>query len=259
MKKLITFSFRRAALAGAASLLLLCGGAVSAQAADSSFSPAQRAEIVEILRNALRTDPSILSDAISSLQAQASARKASSALETVRRNRAQYGQSTTDVVLGNKSGKLEVVEFYDPRCQYCRKVLGDVDHLLGSEPDLRLVLKVIPVLGPNSVMDAQAIMAAGLQGKYVPFQKALMTDSSAPSAERIHRIAENLGLDADRLQKDMKSPAVTAALSKNVELAKAIDLEGTPTFIIGDREIIPGAASESDLKAALDRLRKATH
>lgn len=257
MKKLITFSFRRAALAGAASLLLLCGGAVSAHAADGSFSPAQRAEIVEIMRNALKTDPTILSDAISSLQAQASARKASSALETVRRNKAQYGESTTDVVLGNKNGKLEVVEFYDPRCQYCRKVLGDVDHLIGSEPDLRLVEKIIPVLGSNSVIDAEAIMAAGLQGKYIPFQKALMTDSSAPSLDRIRRLAQNVGLDADRLLKDMKSPAVTTALSKNLELAKAIDLEGTPTFIIGDREIIPGAASESDLKAALDRLRKA--
>ncbi|KXV78077.1 hypothetical protein AD954_04635 [Acetobacter cerevisiae] len=244
-------------MAGAASLLLLCGGAVSAHAADGSFSPAQRAEIVEIVRNALKTDPTILSDAISSLQAQASARKASSALETVRRNKAQYGESTTDVVLGNKNGKLEVVEFYDPRCQYCRKVLGDVDHLIGSEPDLRLVEKVIPVLGPNSVIDAEAIMAAGLQGKYIPFQKALMTDSSAPSLDRIRRLAQNVGLDADRLLKDMKSPAVTTALSKNLELAKAIDLEGTPTFIIGDREIIPGAASESDLKAALDRLRKA--
>lgn len=156
-----------------------------------------------------------------------------------------------------KNGKLEVVEFYDPRCQYCRKVLGDVDHLIASEPDLRLVEKVIPVLGPNSVIDAEAIMAAGLQGKYIPFQKALMTDSSAPSLDRIRRLAQNVGLDADRLLKDMKSPAVTAALSKNLELAKAIDLEGTPTFIIGDREIIPGAASESDLKAALDRLRKA--
>ncbi|OUJ05520.1 membrane protein [Acetobacter malorum] len=236
---------------------MLCGGAASAHAADSSFSPAQRAEIVEIVRNALKTDPTILSDAISSLQTQAAARKASSALETVRHNKAQYGESTTDVVLGNKNGKLEVVEFYDPRCQYCRKVLGDVDHLIGSEPDLRLVEKVIPVLGPNSVIDAEAIMAAGLQGKYVPFQKALMTDSSAPSLDRIRRLAQNVGLDADRLLKDMKSPAVTTALSKNLELAKAIDLEGTPTFIIGDREIIPGAASESDLKAALDRLRKA--
>lgn len=257
MKKLITFSFRRAALAGAASLLLLCGAAVSAHADSSSFSPAQRAEIVEIVRSALKTDLTILSDAISSLQVQASARKASSALEAVRRNKAAYGQSSTDVVLGNKAGKLTIVEFYDPRCQYCRKVLGDIDHLISSEPDLRLVLKVIPVLGANSLTDAQAIMAAGLQGKYVPFQKALMTDASAPSLERIKRIAENLGLDADRLQKDMKSPAVSAALSKNVELARAIDLEGTPTFIIGEHEIIPGAASENDLKAALDRLRKA--
>lgn len=257
MKKLISSSFRQIALAGAACFLLLSSGAAPARAADTAFTPAQRAEIVDILRNALKSDPTILSDAISALQAKASAQKATSALDAVRRNKADFGESNTDVVLGNPHGKLKVVEFYDPRCPYCRKVLNDLDKLVASEPDLRLVEKVIPVLGPNSVMDTQAILAAGLQNAYLPFQKALMADPASASTDRIRRIAQHVGLDADRLLADMKSPKVVAAASHNLELARSIDLEGTPTFIIGDKEIIPGAVSYDELKAALARLRKA--
>ncbi|MCG4260072.1 DsbA family protein [Acetobacter senegalensis] len=257
MKKLISSSFRPLALAGAACFLLLGSTAAPARAADSGFTPTQRAEIVEIMRNALKTDPSILSDAITALQAKASAQKATSALEAVHKNPAQFGDSTTDVVLGNPHGKLKVVEFYDPRCPYCRKVLADLDKLVAAEPDLKLVEKVIPVLGPNSVMDTQAILAAGLQNAYVPFQKALMADPASASTDRIRRIALHVGLDPDRLLSDMKNPKVIAAASHNLELARSIDLEGTPTFIIGDKEIIPGAVSYDELRAALGRLREA--
>lgn len=257
MKMLLPLSFRQLALAGVTCLSLLGTAMPYAQAAETSFTPAQRAEIVTIVRDALKTDPTILSDAITALQTQAAARKTTSALETVTRNRAQFGQSETDVVLGNPHGKLEVVEFYDPRCPYCRKVLADIDTLVASEPDLRLVEKIVPVLGANSIMDTQAILAAGLQNAYAPFQKALMSDPASPSTDRIRRIAQHVGLNADRLIADMKNPKVLDTMRKNLELARSIDLEGTPTFVIGNKEIIPGAVSLDELKAALARLRKA--
>ncbi|WP_406239580.1 DsbA family protein [Acetobacter orientalis] len=257
MKKLLPLSFRRYALAGVTCLSLLSVGTPFGHAAETSFTPAQRAEIVTILRNALKTDPSILSDAITALQTQAAARKTSSALDVVKRDRAKFGQSNTDVVLGNPHGTLEVVEFYDPRCPYCRKVLADLDTLVASEPDLRLVEKIVPVLGANSVLDTQAILAAGLQNAYSKFQKALMSDSASPSTDRIRRVAQHVGLDADRLIADMKNPKVLDTMRQNLDLARSIDLEGTPTFVIGDKEITPGAVSLEELKAALARLRKA--
>lgn len=258
MQKL-TSSFYRLAASGALATLLALGGQTAAQAApDGGFTPAQRAEIVSIVRNALKTDPSILTDAVAAMQNKASEQKATTALEVIRHNKARFGDSTTDIVLGNPHGTLSVVEFYDPRCPYCRKVLPDLDALVAAEPQLRLVEKVIPVLGPNSVLDSQAIIAAGLQNAYKPFQQALMTDTSAPGLDRIRHAATQAGLDADRLVKDMKNPAVSAALAQNMALARSIELDGTPTFIIGDQQIIPGAVSLEDLKAAVEKL-KTTH
>lgn len=256
MQKLIS-SFYRLTASGALATLFALGGQPAAHAAtDGSFTPAQRAEIVSIVRDALKTDPSILTDAVAAMQSKASEQKATSALDVVRHNKAQLGDSTSDIVLGNPHGTLSVVEFYDPRCPYCRKVLPDLDALVAAEPDLKLVEKVIPVLGPNSVLDSQAIMAAGLQNAYKPFQQALMADTSAPGMDRIRHAAGKAGLDVDRLVKDMKSPAVTAALAQNVALARSIDLDGTPTFIIGEQQIIPGAVSLEELKSAVEKLKQ---
>ena len=84
-----------------------------------------------------------------------------------------------------------------------------------------------------------------------------MSDPASPSTDRVRRIAQRVGLNADRLIADMKNPKVLDTMRKNLELARSIDLEGTPTFVIGNKEIIPGAVSLDELKAALARLRKA--
>jgi protein-disulfide isomerase len=249
-----------AALSAAPSVALPSGAqAATPSTAPGSFTPAQRAEIVSIVREALKSDPSILADAVTSLQAHAAEQKATSALDVVRHNPTLFGKSSTDVVVGNPHGTLEIVEFYDPRCPYCRKVLEDLTTLSASEPDLRLVEKIIPILGANSTLDAQAIMAAGKQNAYLAFQKALMSDSGAPGMDRIRRIAASIGLDTAKLEHDMTSSETTTALARNLALARSIGLDGTPTFIIGTREIIPGAVSLDELKAAVSRLKMAAH
>ncbi|WP_408736845.1 DsbA family protein [Acetobacter sacchari] len=224
--------------------------------AEDSFTPAQRQEIVAIVRNALKTDPTILADAITAMRAETEAQQQAKGLQAVRANRAKLAGSSGDIVLGNPKGSLSVVEFYDPRCPYCRKVLPDLDKLVAAEPDLRLVEKVVPVLGPASQMEAQAIAAAGLQGGYLKLQQALMSDSQPASIARIRALATAAGLDADRLERDMKGPDVAAILHENMDLARQIGLEGTPTFLIGEKAIIPGAASFEDLKSSVDSLRK---
>ncbi len=86
-----------------------------------------------------------------------------------------------------------------------------------------------------------------------------MTDTGAPGMERIRRVAASTGLDTARLEKDMTSSETATALARNLALARSIGLDGTPTFIIGTREIIPGAVSLDELRAALSRLKMAAH
>ena len=262
----IPFPFRpaRSALVLALCLGLPAGGRAWAedaapsapvQSAPVQFTPAQRMEIVAILRNALRTDPTILGDAITALRASEQQKQQADATGALQANRQALSGQPGDAILGNAAGDVTMVEFYDPRCPYCRKVLPDLQALLDTDHRLRLVEKLIPILGPNSVLDAQAIQAASLQGRYGAMQHALMTDSSAPGPERIRTLAGSAGLDVPRLLRDMSSPAVTGVLNRNVQLAQELHLTGTPTFVIGDQEI-PGAVDLPDLRQAVAAERR---
>lgn len=249
---------RHAAAAALAAALWLPGG--GAAHAEGSFTPDQRREIVEIVRNALKTDPTILSDAIAALRAGAEAQAQATTRDALAANRAALTNPLpTDAILGNPRGRTIMVEFYDPRCPYCRKVLPDLDRLVHDDPDVRIVEKVVPVLGPASLLAAQAIAAAALQGgqdAYFRMQHALMTDSQKPDMARIRALAAQAGLDADRLARDMGGADVSATLRANMTLANAIHLEGTPTFVFDAHYVIPGAVDLDDLKAAIAKVRR---
>lgn len=239
--------------------LMLALSAPAPARADDSFTPAQRKEIVAIVRDALKTDPSILSDAITALRAGAEAQEQTRTRDALLAHRAALTTpAPTDAILGAPNARTTVVEFYDPRCPYCRKVLPDLDRLVHDDPNVRILEKVIPVLGPASVLTAQAIAAAALQGghdAYFRMQRAVMTDTTKPDTARIRLLAKQAGLDADRLVADMAGPAVAATLRANAELAEAIHLEGTPTFVFDARYVIPGAVDYDGLKAAIDKTR----
>ncbi|WP_428393623.1 DsbA family protein [Lichenicoccus sp.] len=218
------------------------------------FTPSQRQEIIAIVRQALKADPSILSDAIISLRAHEEQAQASDSAAAIQRNQAALTGAAGDEIAGDANGRVTLVEFYDPRCPYCRKSLPELDELLSDDPKLRLVEKLIPILGPDSVLEARAIAAAGRQGKYAVLQHALMTDPGQPDAAQIRAIAGRAGLNVGKLQHDMADPAIDAQLHANVALARTLGISGTPSFVIGSR-IIPGAVDLGDLRAAVASAR----
>lgn len=149
----------------------------------SGFTDAQRKEIVAIVRQALKADPSILRDAVSSLEADNQAKDAAEAKGAIAANQKALFNQFGDPQAGNPNGDVTVVEFYDPRCPYCRRMLPGIAQMLKKDPGVRLVFKDIPVLGPASVMESRAILAAQAQGAYLKMQTALMTNPAQPSGD----------------------------------------------------------------------------
>lgn len=232
-------------------LLLLCALiSVRAAAAEPGFTPEQRSQIVQVMREALKSDPSILRDAIIALRAADQAQEAAEQKTQLTQKHAALVANPGDPVVGNPSGDVTLVEFYDPRCPYCRRMLPAIAALLKSDPKLRLVYKDIPVLGAASVMETRAILAAGRQGAYARMQDALMTNPAQPSQALIADTARKLGLDPARLAADMASPAVTQQIEANLALARALKVEGTPVFVVGET-FIPGAVDQPALAQAI--------
>jgi protein-disulfide isomerase len=226
----------------------------AAGASAAEFTPAQRAEIVGIVRDALQRDPSILRDAIVALQADEGERTQ----EATRAAIAQaHGQLVTpaDPVAGDPHGDVTIVEFFDTRCPYCRKMEPTMASFLAKDHRVRLVYKDLPILGPASVLGTKALLAAQKQDAYGKMREAVMALPPDTTLPQIEAAARGLGLDWPRMAHDMDDPAVQARIDANLKLAHDLGIQGTPALVIGD-DLVPGAVELPDLQKAVAEARK---
>ena len=151
---------------------------------------------------------------------------------------------------GNPEGDVTIVEFFDYNCPYCRQVSPVMVQAESDDAKLRVVYKEFPILGPNSMFAAKAALAVHRQGKYVAFHHALMQGKSAVDENRVIEVASKLGIDVTRMKSDMNEAAIGAAIEKNLALAQALRINGTPGFIIG-RQILRGATDLKTMKALI--------
>ena len=169
-------------------------------------------------------------------------------------NRAKLEHDPRDYVAGNPNGKVTLVEFFDYRCPYCKASLPELEKLLQSNKDVRLVLKEFPILGQDSVLASHAALAAVGQGKYWEFHQALMEHRGAFDMEVIKSIAAKAGLDPAKLEADMGQQQIEPLISANHKLAQTLDVSATPTFVIGD-EVVEGAVPLERLKELIQKAR----
>ena len=242
---------RRTFLLAAAGTLL--GGRAMAQA----FSEAQRAEIVDILRDALKRDPTILREAFGALQAAEERDREDALRGAIVENRQAIFGVAGDPVRGNPRGNVTIVEFFDARCPYCKRLHAEMGPLLRRDGNIRVVMKDLPILGPQSVVASRALLAAQRQGKYAEMYDALMSLRGEPTDAVIRSEAERIGLDYARLRRDMDDPAIQQRLDTNIALARTLRIEGTPALIIGDT-LVPGAIPVAQIEQmiAAERQRR---
>lgn len=220
-----------------------------------SFTTQQRQEIIAIVREALRTDASLLRDAITALQEDEARQKNSAARGTIAELDRALTRNPADPVAGNPNGDVTVVEFYDVRCPYCRRMVPVMAELIRRDPNVRVVYKDFPILGPASTLGARALLAAQKQGGYFKLHAVLMTGAPNVDQDGLRAAAGRAGLDWDRLQRDMGDPEIMGRINANLALGKRLDLQGTPAYVIG-QQVLPGAVDIADLLAAIAAARR---
>ena len=225
-----------------------------APAAAAEFTPAQRQAIESVIRDYLTKNPEVMLEALQAAEEKIKADsrgKASAALATRRR---EVFDDPDAPIAGNPKGDATLVEFFDYRCPYCKQVEPAIEALVAEDPKLLFVYKEFPVLGPESVTAARAALAARQQGKYDVLHRALMALKGQINEAAVFKVAGSVGLDVERLKRDMDAPDIDRMLKANGKLAEALDIRGTPGFVIGD-EIVPGAISLDALKQLIDASR----
>lgn len=248
--------FRLASIAAAlviATALSVPVESVYAQSTSPS-STTDKAAIEKIVRDYILENPEIITEAIQVLQGRKKQAEAIADRTMLRANRTALLNSPDSPVDGNPKGDVTVVEFFDYRCGVCKRIRPIVDELQASDTKIRRVYKEWPILGPNSVLASRAAIAARKQGKYLSLHKMMMKANSSFSEPAIMAMAKSVGLDTDRLRRDMRSPETDAVLRNNYTLAEKLKLNGTPSFVIGDTLLRGGRDLES-LRAIVAKAR----
>ncbi|MSO98875.1 MAG: DsbA family protein [Rhodospirillaceae bacterium] len=155
--------------------------------------------------------------------------------DTTAKNRAaDLLRNPASPVVGNPNGDTTIVAFTDYQCPFCKAAEPRVIQLLKDDGNVRFVVKDFPILGPASVVASKAALAARLQGKHDEFHLALMAHKGQLQNEIIFDTAKNVGLDVDKLKKDMDAPEIADQLLANMNLARAMKISVVPGYIVDD-------------------------
>jgi protein-disulfide isomerase len=161
-------------------------------------------------------------------------------------------------VAGNVDGDITIVEYFDYQCPYCRKIEPELRQVVQDDGKVRLVLKDWPILGEVSVIAARMALASKFQGKYLVAHEALIGVNSKLTEPRIRELLAGVGIDVDRLNRDLVTNAKTidAILARNRDQAMAFGFKGTPSFIVGKFRV-PGILTMAQFDQVIADARKA--
>ena len=214
----------------------------------------QRETIETVVREYLLKNPSILREMTQSLQAQEEKERQERAAANLKTHKTELYADLDTPIVGNPKGDVTIAVFFDYNCGYCKKTLPGLQTLIAKDPSLKVVYKEFPVLGAPSLLGARAALAAHKQGKYAAFHEALVQLPNI-TLEEIKALSERLGLNYERLVKDLEDAKTMEALERNAQLASALEINGTPAYIVGD-QLIPGAI-DADALAQLVAMERA--
>lgn len=173
-------------------------------------------------------------------------------------NAAALFSSPHQVTLGNRHGDVTLVEFFDYSCGFCKRALSDTLALIKDDPNLKIVLKEFPILGPGSAEAARVAVAVRMQDpdgqKYLAFHRQLLQAAGPASREKALAAAKDQGLDMARIERDSASDEVKATFSEDTKLAAAMGITGTPSYVIGDKVVL-GAVGIGVLKERIAAMR----
>lgn len=238
---------------GLGALVLACGLSTAAYAQSNTLTlptPSDMEQVTEAtpmeddaafrarVRAYLLDEPEVLLEAMQILEQRR-------ALEEVENERNLVSRFSNDIfedgfsyVGGNPNGSITVVEFQDYRCGFCKRAHGEVQELVSSDGDIRLIVKEFPILGDDSTLTSQLAVATMVtQGPeaYKRISDALMTYGGPINDSALARIAKGADVDLEKAMAKMDDPEVTRRIAATHTLGRNLAISGTPTFIVGTK------------------------
>lgn len=242
----------------------LSGAGNASPTASPSIAMAQgerleRGEIEAVVRDYLVGNPEILIEMQAALESRQEEAQRMAQVDTIKNASGTIFNASYDGLIGNPAGTVTIVEFFDYNCGYCKRALDDMMTMMEADPKLKFVLKEFPVLGPGSLDAAKISIAVRMQDqsgkKYLDFHRRLLGTRGEANRDRAMAAAKEAGLNMAQIERDLKSEEIDATLLESVQLADALGISGTPSYVIGG-EVVPGAVGHATLMKHVQSVRK---
>ncbi|MEM9054625.1 MAG: thioredoxin domain-containing protein [Pseudomonadota bacterium] len=221
--------------------------------AQQEVDTSDRAAIENVVREYILENPEIIEEALIALQAKRNAAEMESARDAIANNADALFNTASDYSVGPADAPVTVVEFFDYRCGFCKRSAEWAVNLPEQyDGQVRVVFKELPILSAESEKAALAALAAGQQDKYLEMHVALMEldNGSGFGPDAIDSAAKEAGVDVVKMRADMNSMDVQKQLADMKSLARTLDINGTPNFIVGTSQV-PGADTNA-VQALID-------
>ncbi|MEM1288229.1 MAG: DsbA family protein [Pseudomonadota bacterium] len=212
-----------------------------------------------LVRQALLSDPTILEAAVAALDEHRQQSEAAVTAQALEVSRDILLSADAASVLGNPDGSVTLVEFLDYNCSFCKRSHADVMRLIDENPDLRVLVREFPVLGPGSLEAARvAIAYRDQEGDMTAFIDAMMAETLRPAdTELALDVVRSLGGDIAQVEASSDAETVLESISEAYALAEVLGIGGTPAFVVGN-ELLLGAVGFDRLSAAVQAARQQT-
>lgn len=246
-------------IAAAGALMIGLGGlVVSGQWAGSAVAASDqnldKSDVEKIIHDYLMENPEVILEAVTRLQQREQIEAERLAQTFLEENRDAIINAPGAFIAGNPDGDITIVEFFDYHCGFCKKSFAGLMKTVEDDKNIRLVLREFPVLGPDSVFAAKAAIASMEQDKYLELHNVMMKAKGKLTRSRIETMVISSGMDLIRFNETVINPEYEKQLSANMKLAHGLGINGTPSFVLGDK-IIHGMQTGPQLRALVAEAR----
>ncbi len=145
------------------------------------------------------------------------------------------------VPVGNLNGDVTLLQFYDLNCPYCREAAADIDTLVRSDSNLKLIFVPYAVLSVASVRGAMVEIAAAKQltpDQYLEFHRRIYANRGTIDGPKVLAVAKDMGLDPQKLASIANTEATLNILRDNATFGGEAGLAATPAYVIDGVAIV---------------------
>jgi len=198
----------------------------------SVFDASQKIAIEKIVHDYLLAHPEILMEVGQALELKQQASVQAKAAKVIPALLKELLNDSASPSAGNPKGAVSIVEFFDYQCPHCKVMAKEIDGVLASDHNVRVIYKELPIFGADSEFAAKAALASQRQGKFLVFHNALLNAQGRLSNQTVLDIAKSVGLDLNTLQANMNLPEYNTELKNSALLANKLGITGTPGFVV---------------------------